>query len=101
MASQVKDLNLEVAINAVSISTTSENIKLKLMRKQPQTFEELMAIAHSHVRLDDIHRATNYEESEIDKTGKTTQRKTSRNHFQYKDNLSFAGKKHISHTCLE
>ncbi|WCJ39833.1 hypothetical protein M5689_020789 [Euphorbia peplus] len=70
LASQVKDLNVEVAINALALSTTCKEVKSKLMQKPPRKFEELIAIGQSHVRLDNSTRPPDYEESEADKAGK-------------------------------
>ncbi|WCJ30858.1 hypothetical protein M5689_012381 [Euphorbia peplus] len=76
LALQVKDLNVEVAINALALNTTCKEVKSKLIRKPPRKFEELMAIGQSHVRLDDNTRPLDYEEYEADKAGKSSATKT-------------------------
>ncbi|XP_050207596.1 uncharacterized protein LOC126657019 [Mercurialis annua] len=55
-AVQIEHLNHDTAIEAMKMGTRFERLRDKILMKKPSTFQELMAIAHKYVELDEARR---------------------------------------------
>ncbi|XP_050211938.1 uncharacterized protein LOC126662094 [Mercurialis annua] len=66
-AVQIEHLNHDTAIEAMKMGTRFERLRDKILMKKPSTFQELMAIAHKYVELDEARR-TLTKQYEEDKT---------------------------------
>ncbi|XP_050217585.1 uncharacterized protein LOC126668425 [Mercurialis annua] len=68
-AVQIEHLNHDTAIEAMKMGTRYERLRDKILMKKPSTFQELMAIAHKYVELDEARRTLTkqYEEDKPEK----------------------------------